>query len=428
MSVTLRPFQADDAEWLAPMPHAFLLHETRVGKTYSALAGYAAAGGQKLAVLGPAIARGVWRRAFAEMESPGELLVDSYDRAAVNDDLCRRIMQWKPDVLVLDEAHRLRTPSAKRTRIVYGHRCQNDLLASHAGAVWRLSGTLAPKHLGETWTHLHAAGATERGYHAFLHRYTTGYESPFGWKPTGTKNVEEFRAMLAPLSRRLRRRDVYTTLDPRWNTIPLEVTAGVKAGIEKAVQEAKLDRILARAQSATPEEAAALLASVEIGATHLQSLMSGAKMPLVLQEAIELLDAGIEKLVIVGWHKAMLEGLVQGLKGYGAELIYGPTPEKQRWARMDRFQTEPDCRVLVGQIETMGEAIALSASRHILFAEYTWSLGKVIQAATRIFNPDHTEPMEVMVCSLAGTVDDALAALLLREAEQHRVLNSLGGN
>lgn len=419
--ITPRPYQVSGAEWMAPKTHALLLDETRVGKTYTALLAYAQAGGEKLAVLGPAIARGVWRAGFADMGSPGELWVDSYDRIATNDRRRADLMRFRPDVLVLDEAHRLRTPTARRTRAVYGPKCEGNGLDSYAGAVWRLSGTLAPKHIGETWTHLRAIGQTDRGYHSFLHRYCTGYEGPYGWKPTGVReeHVEEFKALLRPISLRRRRSDIWQDLPPvAWNTVPLEVTPHVRSQIDTAAREAKLERVADLSQ----------IDSVELGATHLHSLLSKIKLPLVIEQAEEMLEAGVPKLVIFGWHKPMLEGLRDALRPYGAEMIYGGTTENARWKRMERFQTDPMCRVIIGQIRTMGESVALHAARHVLFAEYTWSLGDVLQAVTRVFRPERKEPMEVMVASLAGTVDDAIASLLVREAAQHEVLNSLSNS
>jgi len=427
--ITLRPYQEAAAAWLPTLRNALLLDAPRVGKTYPLLAASERAGAKRIAVLGPAIAREVWRRAHADMACTSELIVESYDKMVVGHDHAERFRSFKPDVLILDECHRLRNGTAKRTKRVYGRDFDmREGVASAAGAVWGASGSLAPNNLGETWTHLHAMGRTDRSFPSFLHRYCHVSQTPWGIRVGNPRpeRVEEFKQLLAPISMRRRYKDVWPDLPPiAWNTIPLEMTAGHRADLLRAQQEVQLDRVLERLPSATPDQAQAMLGSVEIGTSSLRRLVSEIKTPMVIEQVREMLDGGLDKLVVCGWHTAALDQMHAAFAPYGSELIYGATSERQRWAKMDRFQTDPSCRILVGQIQTMGESITLNAARHLLFAEYDWNLGLVLQAAVRILDPARAEPMEIMVCSLAGTIDDAIADVMVRKGRHHDILNNL---
>jgi SNF2 family DNA or RNA helicase len=302
-------------------------------------------------------------------------------------------------------------------------------LKDYAGAVWGLTGTLIPNHLGEAWTHLYAAGATTRRYVPFQQRYCEGYESAYGWKPTGVReeHLEEYLAMLRPLSLRRRLRDIWKDLPPvSWNVVPLEGADRAIRELHRLERELRLDKLSAALRQAPPEELDALLRDADVNTSEYQRLVSEAKRPLVLEEIKLLLDGGVDKLVVFAWFRDTVDYLTEHLTAdYGAVKLYGGTTDKNRDAAVARFQTDPTCRVIVGNVKSMGTAVALHAARHALFADSSWSMGDTVQAAKRIITPDQTEPFELIVCSLAGTTDDAVAQSHARKAEQAGVLNAI---
>jgi SNF2 family DNA or RNA helicase len=61
------------------------------------------------------------------------------------------------DLGVCDEAHALKSPTAKRARLLYGPRCAGDGLLARCSRVILLTGTPCPNgHPSELWTHLRA--------------------------------------------------------------------------------------------------------------------------------------------------------------------------------------------------------------------------------------------------------------------------------
>ena len=92
----------------------------------------------------------------------------------------------------------------------------------------------------------------------------------------------------------------------------------------------------------------------------------------------------------------------------------GSTTPKERDAAIARFQTDPVCRVFVGQIAACCEAIDLSAASTLWFVESSFTPAQMGQAAMRITNVGRKRNCFVKVLTLEGTIDEALQAALMR--------------
>jgi SNF2 family DNA or RNA helicase len=126
----------------------------------------------------PAIAQGVWLTEVAKWWpaayalllsdwirqptsiSPAFLIV-SYDlvvrSTTVRHWLGVRYGGLRFDLGICDEAHALKTPTTKRTELLYGPRCAGDGLLARCARVILLTGTPCPNgHPSELWSHLHA--------------------------------------------------------------------------------------------------------------------------------------------------------------------------------------------------------------------------------------------------------------------------------
>lgn len=417
---TLRPYQTAGAEWVHRKPFALLLDEPRVGKTATLLAGARQAGFRRIAVLSPAIAREHWRREQAQVCPEASLWVESYDRLVRSTASCLRAVQTlKPEVLLLDEAHFLNNPGARRTRLVYGN-SRIPGLASRVSAVWGATGTLWPNHIGEAWTHLRYAGATTLSQDAFWRRYCHTYDGEWGLvvKDVRSEHLEEFLGLLRPLSLRRRLADIWPDLPAvQWSQMPLTLSGADYRALCRLGQDADAQRAVRGLEEGQER--------VSGNTSSLHRQIGELKAAAVADQAEDLLETqGVQKLVIFGWHTSVLEHLHHRLRRFGAVLVHGSTTEAQRWAAMDAFQETPQCRVIVGQIRSMGTAVKLNAARHILFAELSWNLGEVVQAAKRILDPLREEHPEVLVPTVFGTLDERISTTLERKARHMGLLNS----
>jgi SWI/SNF-related matrix-associated actin-dependent regulator 1 of chromatin subfamily A len=108
-----------------------------------------------------------------------------------------------------------------------------------------------------------------------------------------------------------------------------------------------------------------------------------------------------------------------------AALVTGETPMAQRMAEVDRFQTDPDCRLFIGGIQAAGVGLTLTAAQVVVFAELDWVPGNMTQAEDRlhrigqrgsvlvqhlVFNDSVDAYMAQMVISKQGVIEQALDA------------------
>lgn len=229
--ITPFPFQIDGYKFLTNTPFALLADEMGLGKSGQVVLAAEALNLSKLLVIGPAISRFNWEREFqkfnayternyivvsdggVEIPSSNEntCIVISYDLAFGK--CFEQLSKLHFDVIVVDEAHFLKSLKAKRSTKFFGN--PNGLIR-RTDRCWALSGTPAPNHVGELWLLLYTFGATTLSYSRFVSRYCTGYEGGYGWIITGNK-VEmfpEIRAMLAPIMLRRKVEDVMKQLPP----------------------------------------------------------------------------------------------------------------------------------------------------------------------------------------------------------------------
>lgn len=394
MTLTLRPYQEVGISWLLTKRHAMLLDGMRLGKTPQALVAAARMGARKVQVVCPAIVRLQWLKEARRWTPDVTIMATSYDMAR-QPDVSAHIQAWRPDVLVVDEAHYAKNPATARTQALYGSGCKPyGGLAGAAGVVWLLSGTLAPNDATEVWPHLHALFGEKLSQVAFARRYCA-YEDKYirvrgrlrrFQKIVGYKDsmFEELREKIRAVSLRRRLQDVYPDLPP------LQVNE-VLMDVSEATQE-------------------------EDGGLHQRIGLS--KVPAVLELAEGMLQEQ-GKLAIFAWHIAVLDRLETELMARGVTVVRidGSTSAKNREEAIARFQEDERVQVFLGQIEAAGTGIPLHAATAAIFAELPWTPDDILQPAMRIFSVDQTAPKEVVLCVAAGTRDTVKSAEVLRRAQ-----------
>lgn len=427
--MTLRRFQDDDATFYASLPRALCLDDPRTGKSVKMLLAAQRRGAQRIGIVTRAITRDQWRLEATRWLPGATAAVWGYEELALSARKQADFRRFRADVVFLDEAQQIRNPDAKRTRVLYGRGCAMgpDALLHDIPAVWILSGTLTPNHLGEMWTHAHAFGWTRRAYREFVTHFCETYDGPYGLVVKGVRpeRVDEYRALFEGRARRRRYRDVFPEAGrPRWSTLPLTIPVALQREIRDAERDATLvavRRELAWAQS--DEERAAILARARPHTSVIRERLGAIRAPLVAAEAEALLDSGVPKLVLMAWHLRTLDVLETTLAPYGVVRVDGSTSNK--FARVQTFQSDPKARIFLGQIRAAGEGIPLHAARVFMLAELPWAAGDVMQATQRVVSGDCPDAPEIIACMLPGTIDTDVARIIERKAAQLGILNTL---
>jgi SWI/SNF-related matrix-associated actin-dependent regulator 1 of chromatin subfamily A len=407
------PHQLAGAKFLASRKTALLADLPRVGKTGTAIIAADYVNAANICVVTTASGRAVWRRGLADWSA-----FDRSDATVVGwpsvgqPDTLSGLLRQKWDLLILDESHFAKNPEAKRTIAAY-------MVAKKAERVWCLSGSPIPNAPNDLFPMMQAL-CPERlkadgelpdvsTYPAFLKRYCVVKPKKIGFHRwidvvIGGRNLDELKARLDGFVLRRTQQDVGIR-EPLYDTFPLLVSDKVKREAQAGLDTAA---VLAAAEGGDTK-------ALEMHLGPLRRLTGEIKARAAVEALKEEFECGLDKIVLMAWHKDVMQILRDGLGRYGVVGIDGSTPSTRRTEAIDRFRDDPKIRVFIGQIQAAGEAIDLSAAATLWFVESSFTPKDMLQASLRITNHSQARQALVRVCVLDGSIDEALQTILLRK-------------
>jgi SWI/SNF-related matrix-associated actin-dependent regulator 1 of chromatin subfamily A len=423
-------YQVEGAKFLAEKGRALLADDMGLGKSAQAIRACDEVGPAEVLVICPASVVENWKREIMRFRTTmwGWSVV-SYDRAARDG--------WRPDfdVLILDEAHYLKNHKAKRTKAIFGPKCDGvGGLVEKARHVFCLTGTPTPNNPSELWPMLRAVmpeticgpggatGATSAdaieqprkqtplSYWRFVQRYCRTRDNGFGIQIVGGKNLDELKQRIAPFVLRRKKEDVLKDLPPiRFDELPLDA-GSMRACMNLSSAE------LARVEEALKDGVEGLR-KIAPHVAQLRHVTGTAKAFAAAAWMVEQFENGLEKLVVFAHHHDVIKILAAELeqKKIGRAVVTGETPSVLRAGYVDYFQREPSCRAFIGQIQAAGTGITLTAASDVLFVESSWVPAENEQAAMRIHRIGQKNACIVRFATLAGSIDEQIQRAVLRK-------------
>lgn len=325
-------------------------------------------------------------------------LLDPYASAIINWDI---LADWRPALmkvgykcLVGDEVQAIGNPRSQRA-IAFRE------LAHSIPQVVAMSGTPARSKPAQFWTILNIMEpGVFPNYQAYLNRYCGPKHTGFGVTYNGATHVEELHSNLVRCMIRRTKAEVMKDLPPKvMEVVPLEVDT----------QEMMAYRVEERSAfdtQASGNELRERLANLLRTAYTL-------KEKSLLQWVRQFLESG-EKLLLFAWHRDVVDVLTQELKEYRPAKIYGGVSAAEREGARDRFINDPECRVLVANIQSGGVGIDgfQTACSNVAFAEFSHTPNDHRQAADRLHRGGQTKSVTEYYLVAPGTIDmDAVEVL-----------------
>lgn len=437
----LRAEQVEAIDLLKQRMNAMIALDPGMGKSRAAIETLDELGIQgPILIVCPAVARDNWVDQFQQWTSvqrtlrvttPASLLADrkakvdvmivSFDSISSmkETDLAKVIgLPW--EVVIIDEAHRLKERTSKRTRRMYGHRVNRQrAMVENARRVWLLSGTPARNHLGELYTHLRAL-APETIHNEFADRPLTAIEfedrycvvklSSFGRQITGSKNANHLRNAMGDFL--LRRHEQPGSLPP------VSIDNYVLPAEELAPGDLqKIDQMFESVLKLDPDPLEALrLAGAHIATERrLLGLLKAAPSANWVADFLD--DNPGEKIVLFAHHKEVISTLAKTLDRFGVRTLSGATSDLDRWKAITDFQKKPDVRVFIGQMTAAGEAITLTSGRTVMIVEPSWVPSENFQALKRVHRTGQAHSVRVIFATLSKTLDKTIMAAIARKTK-----------
>jgi len=417
--------QIDGVAFLLGRRRAILADDMGLGKTRQSIVSlrHLTPGGRRLVVC-PASVKRNWAREIAvvapgssvhvvEGTAPGlpaaEWVVMNYDIVGRHLD---QLLQVPWAALVFDEAHYLKNHTSARSTLAR----QLTAAASAANqtlAVQLLTGTPLTSRPRDLFVLLQlAAHPLGRSFLAFAKRYCAAEKGEYGWKTGGASNVEELTVQLHGVMLR-RSKDDVLALPPKLRTwLPVDVASGTGT---RAIR--KVFELLAGKDSrpAPPRDAALrrrgkLLAFL----VEARQALASAKAAATLDFVKGAIDQG-EKVIVFSCFDAPVQALARAL-GPAALVVTGKTPAALRQPLVDRFQNDPEVRVLLANIIAGGTGLNLTAATQVVFNDLDWVPTNHWQAEDRAYRIGQTRTVNVTYFVARDTIDDFVQAVLETKA------------
>jgi SNF2 family DNA or RNA helicase len=429
LSVPLYDYQTRGALFLACRGRSILGDDMGLGKTAQTLAAVELLarerGIQKALVVATASVKYQWEseikkftgRPVQVIDGSPEARLDQYalptfyrlvnyeqvvrDREAIN--------AWKPDVIVLDEAQRIKNWEAKTSREV-------KKLKSRYAMV--LTGTPLENRLEELYSIVQFVDERRFGpAFQFLHEHRVLDDAG---NLKGYRNLDKIREKLAPIFLRRTRGEVLTQLPARTdNTVFVELADEQRVPYEE--QRITLARLLQKGYL-TDLDRKRILACVVNLRTICDSLFLYDRQTRVspkLDEFAELVPelVGEHKLVVFSqWETMAMEAAkVLDALGVGYVVLHGGLPGKDRKAVLERFHSDPACKVFIST-DAGGTGLNLQTADTVVNLELPWNPAVLEQRIARVHRMGQNRPVRVINFVTRGTIEEKVLRTL--EAKQ----------
>ena len=401
--VHILKFQIDGIrEMLARDGGILLADEMGLGKTVEAM-GYINAVNPKRILIGcPNNAKLIWKRhfeqfcihdydvevAYTKMYMFGNVVIMNYEAITKWGDALKR-QDW--DLVIYDEGHYLKTPSAKRSKAAYSIRGNKKII---------ITGTPIVNYPYELFPLIHWLDRENWPEYG-------RFESAFGSRSSERlgRNLNRLNATLrATIMTRRLKRDVMAELPrKRRQIVEFEVPEELKKLIDeekklfqqftngndnKAVQ--LLNTLRNESDVAEGDfDWAALIEELKYTKRYAFEEMSRvahliglAKVPLAMEHIENALEAR-EKVIVFGHHRDVLTKLYEKFQP-GSVLLLGGNRDQALATEqaIDKFNNQEECRVFVAQM-SIAQGYSIKGSSTVIFVEEDWVPGIMTQAEDR---------------------------------------------
>lgn len=399
-----------------------------VGKTYQAIA-YLATHAESLPalVVCPANAKFVWLSQLKEHAGMSAFVCEGRTPKRLRHKIWiinyailhhweEALIDANPRGLVIDECHRIKTMTAKRTMA-----CRAIAKECDCNCIIPMSGTPILNSPIEFFPALNlVAPDLFPAYWKYAMRYCKprrGYRGR-GWIFSGCDHPEELHKIAGTVMIRRMKQQVLTELPDRTvNVIPVRIDN--RREYRRACDEFVTWLRDTKGAKAAKKARGGAVALMRIGA--LKKLVAVGKLKGLIDWITNWFDTTDRKLVVFAWHRDITQAIIKAFPG--CSHIIGGTKTKLRQRAVRRFQCNPNVRLFVGNIKAAGECITLTAASDVLFAEIGWTPGEHDQASDRVLRIGQTAK-KVSVYYMVGqrTIEEDILQVI---DDKRKVVNAI---
>ena len=321
---------------------------------------------------------------------------------------------YKPDLIVCDESQRIKNPSAAQSKALHK-------LGDAAPFRMILSGTPVQNNAVDLYSQYRFLDPAVYGanFYAFKNRYCImgGYGQH---QIVGYRNMDELVEKEHSVAYRVTKEECLDLPQQTFINRYVQFTDAEQAIYEQLRKSSFLELETGENVTATTILTMYLRLMQLTGGflTADESTRPKQVNPAKLDALADIVDDYVvdagKKLVIFARFRAEIAAIENLLRlrkiQYGS--IYGDVPMEERGKIVEDFQTNPDTKVFVAQIQTAGLGITLHAASTAVFFSYDYNYANYAQALARIHRIGQRLPVTYIHLVVDGSIDEKILAAL----------------
>jgi SNF2 family DNA or RNA helicase len=327
--------------------------------------------------------------------------IESLRNEAIQDAIYLGIKDGFIGCIIVDEIHKAKNGSSQQGKALRMLRSPVKI---------GLSGTPMNK-AEDLWNILTWLGIEKRSFYSFRNAYCImgGYG---GYKVVGHKNLESLNAELNKVMIRRKKEEVLDLPPKIHSTEYVELTA-------------KQQKLYKDIKQGIIEDMENILASLNpLSCTlRLRQLTGGmftednAKLERIADMlAEEIIPNGYKAIIFSQWEQvASLYN--EALQEYNPVYIVGKVSPEDRQKAVERFQTDPNCKLAIGTIGAMGTGLTLNKASYVFFIDKLWNSGENAQAEDRAHRIGTAGTVNIISMVAKGSVDEGVEEYLLENKD-----------
>lgn len=352
-------------------------------------------------------------------------------------------IEW--DLLIVDEAHYVKSKTAKRSIAILGtdpyevtkskgtKKPIDEVKPIQAKKALFLTGTPIDNKPQDLFGLLRYLDPSRwNNYFTFITKYCGGYKGQYGIEfktPTNEQTAQLQNLLRSTIMVRRMKKDVLRDLPPKTRSI---ITFPLSPEMQKMEQDSKEE---------LEKETQRLIASIELAKAqedlsdfnkYTEELKSKQrlyferistdriklgvlKVPFVIQHAEKILKSQ-DKIIIFAHHREVVDKLSKHFGNKSVKIVGGMSSDEVTDV-VDEFQTNPDVKVFIGSILASAEGLTLTAASTVIFAEFDWRPTKIVQAEDRAHRIGQTKNVEIHYLAGENSLDEHMIKTFINKAE-----------
>lgn len=331
----------------------------------------------------------------------GVINIESLRNEKIQDALYLGIKDGYIGAIIVDEIHKAKNGGSQQGKA---------LRFLKAPVKIGLSGTPMNK-AEDLWNILTWLGVEKRSFYSFRNTYCImgGYG---GYKVVGHKNLESLNAELNKVMIRRKKEEVLDLPPKVYHTEFVELTRKQQI-LYRDIKQGIVEQLEDILQSVNPLSCTLRLRQLT-GGLFTEDNPKLDRIKDMLEE--EIIPNGNKAIIFSQW-ESITSVYLEALRAYNPIYITGKVTPEERQKEVDRFQTDPECKLAIGTIGAMGTGLTLNKASYVFFVDKLWNSGENAQAEDRAHRIGTAGTVNVISMVAKGSVDEGVEEYLLENKE-----------